>query len=270
MITDTVAPTPQASLARGKHSPMRIGTLEQWSSLARKATLHLHPPGACIAVLAANEQAWHQMNAWLDGELTSIMWLRSLGDLDRLAHGPDVVIVERAMLQDCDVMLRRIRRRRLTATVVVTGALDLKDVAHLLDAGADDAIPDGSPALTSRLRAAVRRACTVNASMRISVGDITYDREARHVWCASTKVRLTRTEESLLDCLFWYAPHPVAVADLTAFVWGGEVTVERRNLVHVYVGYLRRKLSMSRQTVIRTVRGTGYQLAARQDGATRS
>jgi DNA-binding response OmpR family regulator len=74
---------------------------------------------------------------------------------------------------------------------------------------------------------------------------------------------LTRTEESLFDCLFWYAPHPMTVADLTAFVWGGEVTVERRNLVHVYVGYLRRKLSTSKQTVIRTVRGTGYQLAAR-------
>jgi DNA-binding response OmpR family regulator len=270
MITDTFAPTSQASLAPGEHSLTRIGALEQRSSLARSATLHLHPPGACIAVLAASEQAWRQMNARLTGELTSIMWLRSFGDLDQVDHDPDIVIVERAMLRDCDVMLRRIRRRRLTATVVVTGALDLRDVAHLLDAGADDAIPDGSPVLTSRLRAAARRARTVNASMRISVGDITYDREARQVWCAGTKLQLTRTEESLFDCLFWYAPHPVAVADLTAFVWGGEVTVERRNLVHVYVGYLRRKLSMSKQTVIRTVRGTGYQLAARQDGAGRS
>jgi DNA-binding response OmpR family regulator len=36
------------------------------------------------------------------------------------------------------------------------------------------------------------------------------------------------------------------------------VTPERRSLVRVYIGYLRTKLSASRQVVIRAVRGVGY------------
>jgi DNA-binding response OmpR family regulator len=251
-----------------EHEATRVGSLEQRSSLARKLMPHIHPPGACIAVLAASDDDWHRIHASLVDELTSIIRLQSPVDLNRRIGGPDVVIIERAMLHDGDVTLRRIRQRRLTTTLIVTGAFDLDDVEHLLDAGADDAIPDGSPILPARLRAAARRARAVNASMRVAVGDIMYDRESRRVWCAGSEVQLTRTEESLLDCLFWYMPRAVTIAELTAFVWGGEVTAERRNLLHVYVGYLRRKLGSSRQMVIRTVRGTGYELAARTEGAT--
>ena len=266
MINALASAAPHTPLTCGDDEPTRIGSLDPRSSRARKVMPHVHPPGASIAVLAASDEAWNRIRAWLDDELTSIIRLQSPADLTGRIGGPDVVIIERAMLQDGDVTLRRIRQRRLTATLIVTGALDLDDVEHLLDAGADDAIPEGSPVLPARLRAAARRVRAVNASMRVAVGDIIYDRESRRVWCADSEVRLTRTEESLLDCLFWYMPRAATIAELTAFVWGGEVTAERRNLLHVYIGYLRRKLGSSRQMVIRTVRGTGYELAARAEG----
>ena len=257
--TSPVHPRPR------RRSRTRVGSLEQQSLLARKTMPHLNPPGACVAVLASRDALWQQASAWVADELTSVIRLQSPDDLGELDHRPDVVIVDRAMLADCGVMLRRIRQRRLTATVIVTEARNFADVEHLLDCGADDAIPADSPLLRARLGAAVRRARALNASLRVAVGDIVYDRERRLIVCAGTIVRLTRTEEALLDCLFNYMPRPVSIAELSAFVWGGELTKERRNLVHVYVGYLRRKLSGSRQMEIRTVRGVGYELAAKMD-----
>jgi DNA-binding response OmpR family regulator len=259
------APTSQAATRSRRRTRERVGSLDQQSSLARKTMPHLNPPGACVAVLTSSDGGWQQVSAWVSDELTSVIRLRSPDDLGALDRRPDLVIIERAMLGDCGVTLRRIRQRRLTATVVVTGARDLADVVHLLDCGADDAIPADWPVLRARLGAAVRRARAFNASLRVAVGDIVYDRERRLVVCAGSIVRLTKTEESLLDCLFNYMPRPVSVAELSAFVWGGEMTSARRNLVHVYVGYLRRKLRGSRQMEIRTVRGVGYELAARPD-----
>lgn len=264
------ASAPQTPSKPRRRSRTRVGSLEQQSLLARKTMPHLNPPGACVAVLASSDADWQQVSAWVTDELTSVVRLRSPDDLGTLDQRPDVVIADRAMLGgDSGVTLRRIRQRRLTATVVVTGARDLADVVHLLDCGADDAIPADWPVLRARLGAAVRRARAHNASLRVAVGDIVYDRERRLVVCAGTIVRLTKTEESLLDCLFNYMPRPVSVADLSAFVWGGEMTPARRNLVHVYVGYLRRKLSGSRQMEIRTVRGVGYELAAKLDDPAR-
>ena len=47
---------------------------------------------------------------------------------------------------------------------------------------------------------------------------------------------------------------------LTDFVWG-VTTAPRPNTVEVYVGYLRRKLSRSKEVAIETVRRAGYLLA---------
>lgn len=256
-------PELSTSIDPGAEHTARIGSLEHGSSLARKLMPRIHPPGARVAVIVSAEAARRRICAWLNDEVTAIVCLQSLSELEHLDDGLDVIIIARAMLDNRDLTLRRVRQRRLTATLIVTDAHDVLDVGHLLDAGADDAIPSDSPILACRLHAAARRARAVNASIRIAIGDIVYDRDSHRVWCGSGEVHLTRTEESLLDCLFWYMPRPASMDDLTAFVWHGEVTAESRNLVHVYVRYLRRKLGMSKQVVIQTLRGTGYKLAAR-------
>jgi DNA-binding response OmpR family regulator len=221
-------------------------------------------PGARVAVAGVSEIVWQAVSRWLAHDLTTVTRYTSVTDLLDGAH-PDIVVLARGLVHDGGLELRQLRQRWLTCIIIVAGARDEQDAEQLLDMGADEVMKAGDRLLAARLRAAARRARTVNAGMRIAIGDIVFDREARRVWCAGNEVHLTRTEEALLDCLFWYAPRPTSIAELTAFVWGGAEETDRRNLVHVYIGYLRKKLSGSQQVVIRTVRGTGYEFAEREE-----
>jgi DNA-binding response OmpR family regulator len=217
-------------------------------------------PVARVVVVTPSERIWSDATRWLADDATSVVRCE---DPSRLAtdERPDVVVLDRRLIDESDGVLRRIRKRWLTVIIVVVEAADDADVSRLLDAGADDAVTVASPVLASRLHALTRRARTVNAGARIAVGDILFDRESRRVWCAGREVTLTRTEEAFLDCLFWHSPQPVGVTTLTDFVWGEEVTPEKRGLVRVYIGYLRTKLKGSRRVAIRTVRGLGYGFA---------
>lgn len=62
----------------------------------------------------------------------------------------------------------------------------------------------------------------------------------------------------MLDVLAGRAGSVVAKDDLLRAVWGDELAATR-NVVEVYVGYLRRKLdAVGAGDVLRTVRGHGY------------
>ena len=228
--------------------------------------MKFHRCEARVAVLIESDGTWAAIVACIADDVTTVLRYGTLAELE-IAERPDVVVTDRGALSDAEGMILRIRRRWPSTSLLVVGAGDDADVARLLEIGVDDAIVAGSPLLRSRVSAAARRARTVNAGARIAIGDVVHDRESHRVWCAGKEIALTRTEESLLDCFFWYSPRAVSVADLTSFVWGGSVTAERRNLLHVYIGYLRGKLRASRQVVIRTVRGVGYELAARKPEA---
>jgi DNA-binding response OmpR family regulator len=225
-------------------------------------------PGARVAVLTVSAADRQSMTELLGDELTAVAGYECVDELLK-AERPDVVIVSRDMLCAGALVLRRLRQRWLTCTLIVTGAANECDAAQLLDIGADNVMVTGDELLTPRLRAAARRARTINRDLRTTIGDITYDRESRRIWCAGQEIRLTRTEEAVLDCLFWYAPDPASIAQLTAFAWGQSEGVERRNLVHVYVGYLRKKLRESRQVAIHTLRGVGYAFAEQESASAR-
>lgn len=168
------------------------------------------------------------------------------------------------MIHDGGLGLRRIRQHWLTCMLIVTGTTDSGNAEQPMNIGADDAMIAGPPLVGPRLRAAAGRARIVNAGTRIAIGDIIFDRESRRMWCAGHEVRLTRTEEELLDCLLWYAPRAVSIAELSSFALPRDGERERSNLIHVYIGYLRRKLKVSQQVVIRSVRGMGYRFAERK------
>lgn len=223
----------------------------------------LHPPSARVAVLAASDVTWARVRGWLADDVTSVCRYVDLLELES-AERADVVVIDRACLR-VPSTLCRLRCRWLTVTIVVIEAVDEAEAEQMIAAAADDAVSARSSLLPTRLRAAVRRARTANAGARRAIGDIVFHREARRVWCAGEEVALTRTEESLLDCLFSYAPRAASVAEITSFVWGGEATAERRNLVHVYIGYLRAKLQGSSQVAICTIRGEGYAFALKSD-----
>jgi len=241
----------------------RVGSLEGTCSSAKRQMPLMRLPGARIAVLTTSDATSRNLAGLLAHELTTVVHHRSVEELIH-SDRPDVVILSRDMVCDGALALRRLRQRWLTCTLIVTGATDERDAEQLLDIGADNALITDDRLLAPRLRAAARRVRTMNKDRCIAIGDIVYDRESHRVRCAGHPIRLTPTEEALFDCLFWHAPEPASVADLTAFAWGQLEPTRSRNLVHVYMGYLRTKLRESEQVVIRTLRGVGYEFAARE------
>ena len=85
--------------------------------------------------------------------------------------------------------------------------------------------------------------------------DLELDRETREVRRAGRLISLTPTEFRLLE-LFLANPRRVLTrSQIFLHVWGFDFG-PMSNLLHVYVGYIRRKLG--EPTLIHTVRGIGY------------
>ena len=224
-----------------------------------------HPSIATVAIVAGAESAALLGDA-IGDEVTSVVHHAPTpgGRLDtELWERPDVLLIDRAAPLDLARDIRHLRRRWPTISIAVVNARDEIDAERMLDAGADDAIIGGSRLLKARLLAMARRARTVNAGSRIAIGDVVFDREAHRVWCNGAEVAMTPRECAVIDCLFWNSPRPVGVSTLADFVWGDRSVAQRRNVIDVYIGYVRRKLSASRSVVLRTVRGVGYSFAPR-------
>jgi DNA-binding response OmpR family regulator len=226
----------------------------------------IHPPVAAISIVALAAEAARLREAISD-DATSVVE-RHPGPAGRLDterwERPDVLIIDRCVVRDLARDIWHLRRRWPTIFLAVVNARDEADAERMLDAGADDAIIADSRLLRPRLLAMARRARTVNAGSRIAIGDVVFDREARRVWCNGAEVPMTPRECAVLDCLFWNSPRPVGVSTLADFVWGDTAVAARRNVIDVYIGYVRRKLRTSRSVVLRTVRGVGYSFEPRQ------
>ena len=130
-----------------------------------------------------------------------------------------------------------------------------------LDVGADDYLtkPFSYLVLTARLRALVRRA-TTERPVELRVGDLVLDVAGRRCTRGGVPISLTTKEFSVLEFLMRNAGRVVGKQDILGRVWdltfSGEV-----NIVEVYVSALRRKLDPPvGGSVIRTVRGVGYQI----------
>lgn len=167
----------------------------------------------------------------------------------------DVVCIDRTAVPQLHREVKRWRRRWPSSQIVVVNALNHDDVCRALEAGADDALTATTPCFESRINALARRARTLNAGARVAIGDVVFDRESRRVWCAGSEVRMTPQECAVLDCFFWHDPEPVGLRTLTDFVWHGCAS---RDVVEVYVGYVRRKLAASKHVLLQTIRGRGY------------
>lgn len=79
---------------------------------------------------------------------------------------------------------------------------------------------------------------------------------------AGHSIDLSPKEFGLLEFLMRHAGHPVSRSTIVEQVW--RLNVETMtNVVDVYVNYLRRKVDSGYdRPLIRTIRGTGYQIGA--------
>jgi DNA-binding response OmpR family regulator len=153
-------------------------------------------------------------------------------------------------------VVRGIRARRQSVAVILITARDaLSDRIYGLDLGADDylAKPFELAELTARMRAVMRRG-RGNPQPSIGFGPLQLDVDDHQATLAGQPMSLTGREWTLLQALV---------------VAGGRTVPKERlmadsssNAVEVYVSRLRPRLEPA-GLVIRSVRGFGYRLEAR-------
>ncbi len=184
--------------------------------------------------------------------------------LDLAMQEPYDLIVLDIMLPGIDglTLCRRLRQERKNTPVMMLTARDtVDDRVAGLDSGADDYLvkPFAFRELLARVRALLRRD-NLSRDPVIRAADIEIDTVTHEVRRGGRQVDLTSKEYAILE---YFVRNPNSVLTRTQIaehVWDYN-SMAFSNVVDVYIGYLRRKLGDDREPrLLRTIRGTGYQL----------
>jgi two-component system response regulator TctD len=149
-----------------------------------------------------------------------------------------------------------------TPVLMLTARSQVSDRVGALDVGADDYLvkPFDFRELEARVRALLRRSGGAAVSV-LQVGDVALDQVSRSVTVGGAQRVLTRREITLLETLMARPQKVFTKPELLDQMFGYD-TEAGENAIELYVGRLRRKLGAARME-IRTLRGLGYQVAAR-------
>ena len=184
------------------------------------------------------------------------------------AGGIDAAIIDMMLgAESGAALLADLRRRGHRMPALMLSALArVEDRAEGLDAGAQDYIvkPFQLSELVARLEVQLRRAAPREEPVRM--GGLVYDPLTRTVAGGPRPVTLTEREGELLAWLVARGGALATRGEIFDALWAphGGAT---ENVVDVYVGYLRRKLSnfTHHGLVLRTLRGRGFQLTTKDD-----
>ncbi|HEY2220982.1 response regulator transcription factor [Actinomycetospora sp.] len=160
-------------------------------------------------------------------------------------------------------VLERLRAGGVETPVLLLSAKDGEvDQADGLDLGADGYLvkPFSFVVLVAQLRALLRRRGPAPA--RVVLGALTVDPGAGTSSWEGREIELSNRETGVLHALATRPGETVTKDELLTAVWGEGAAA--RNVVEVYVGYLRRKLAAAGAgDLVTTVRGRGYRLDPR-------
>jgi DNA-binding response OmpR family regulator len=171
---------------------------------------------------------------------------------------PDVVILD-IMLPGISgkEVAKRLRDRYPDMGIIMLTALhEVRDKVEAFNLGADDYVvkPFSIEELLARIQAVSRRKEKreeVIEKYGISIFPFEY-----RVLVDGKELELSKTEFSLLYLLMRNAGIVLSKDKILSYVWG-DYDDERRNLVEVYINYLRKKLG-DKGKYIKTIRGIGY------------
>ena len=114
------------------------------------------------------------------------------------------------------------------------------------------------------MRAVLRRSGNSDTAgnAAIEIGELKLDPESREVWMRNEPVVVTSIEFDILECLVRSAGRVVSRDGLAAVLYQREATPYER-AIDVHISHLRKKLDREDESLIHTVRGSGYMLALR-------
>jgi DNA-binding response OmpR family regulator len=213
------------------------------------------PNAARVLVKGLREQAY-AVDTAADGETA----LFQIGTTDYDAVILDVMLPAKDGFAVC----RSVRAGGSSVPILMLTARDTVDARiEGLDCGADDYLvkPFDFGELLARLRALIRRGRQPLLPEKLTAGPLTLETRSRLVRVRGRDVALTAKEYAFLEYLVRHAGDVVTRSDIAEHVWD-EHYDPFSNVVDVYVQRLRRKLDQPGiQSLIRTRRGEGYQLA---------
>ncbi len=161
--------------------------------------------------------------------------------------------------------IQRLRRGKTMPIIVLSAKAGLEDRVNVLGLGADDFIPkpfDNAEVL-ARVDAQLRRYKKFDrsgAGEKLTLGDLTLDRESVTVTAAGESVTLTAREFAILALLMEYPRKVFTREQIYEQVWGEEYMGDD-NTVNVHISNLRSKLAKARKTeYIKTVWGIGFKM----------
>lgn len=185
-----------------------------------------------------------------------------------LGKAPDIIVLD-VMLPGYDgvEVLRRLRAAEgdgaRVPVLLLTARDEVAERVRGLDAGADDYLvkPFAVDELLARIEAVHRRTAHKPA-MEIEAGGLRLSLAAKRLTIDGRTIELTPTEFSILELLMRYNGQVVTRKMLCEHVWGFDWDGPT-NVIEVHINRLRGKLDKDRDdSIIRTIRGRGYALAA--------
>lgn len=186
-------------------------------------------------------------------------------------QGPQLIILDIRLPDgsglDCCHQLRQMGLRQ--PILILTVQRDEVDKVLGLEMGADDYVtkPYSLRELHSRIRALLRRAygeLSAAEADQLYARDLVIDCGRGQVRRGSGVLCLTPTEFRLLAFMARHPGQALSRAQILDAVWGYEADVESERTVNVHIRRLREKVELdpSRPSLILTVPGIGYRLAA--------
>ncbi|ADZ69436.1 response regulator transcription factor [Polymorphum gilvum] len=178
-----------------------------------------------------------------------------------VAEMPDAAIVDMMLGEESgSKLVADLRAKGVRIPIIMLSALSrVSDRTAGLVAGADDYVvkPFEFKELVARLKVQEQRHSGADNQLRY--GDLTLDPEQRMVRGGGREVLLTEREAALLTFFLSRPDAVVTRGEIFDKLWAGQGG-STDNVVDVYIGYLRRKLSPMADygVALKTVRGRGF------------